>query len=128
MKLRIKGNSIRLRVSRSELAMLAETGRVEDAIQFAPGDEHRLAYSLQASPEVKKFSVRHTPREITVMIPAAEAEAWWDTDRVGLEGEQRVGGDQTLAILVEKDFACFQPRPGEDAADAFPNPGDTRKC
>ena len=36
MKLRIKGNSLRFRVTQSELAKLVELGRVEETIYFGP--------------------------------------------------------------------------------------------
>jgi hypothetical protein len=46
MKLRAKGNSLRFRVSRSELSRLMQTGRIEETIQFgsviAPGRYSRL--------------------------------------------------------------------------------------
>jgi hypothetical protein len=35
MKLRIKGNSLRYRVGRSELAKFVDSGRIEDTIYFA---------------------------------------------------------------------------------------------
>jgi hypothetical protein len=37
MKLRFHENSLRLRLSQSEVARLAETGRVENTVSFAPG-------------------------------------------------------------------------------------------
>jgi hypothetical protein len=46
MKLRIQGNSIRLRVSRSELAAFVETGRLEETVYFGPQVETSLTYAL----------------------------------------------------------------------------------
>ena len=46
MKLRIQGNSLRLRLSQSEVAQFSKTGFVEDSIQFAPGA--MFAYALES--------------------------------------------------------------------------------
>ena len=42
MKLRIRGNSLRLRVSKTELAKIAETGKAEDTVRFLVGAEPAL--------------------------------------------------------------------------------------
>lgn len=47
MKLRIKGNSLRLRVSRSEVAKLLKGQRVEETIHFAPQSAAPLSYALE---------------------------------------------------------------------------------
>ena len=38
------------------------------------------------------------------------------------------GAAGSLRILVEKDFACLQPRAHEDESDLFPNPDASRTC
>ncbi len=38
MKLRIKGNSVRLRVTRSDLAKLINHGSIEETVYFAPDE------------------------------------------------------------------------------------------
>lgn len=121
MKLRIRGNSIRLRLSRGEVAAFDRDGRVEDAAQFGPGA--RLAYALERS-AAGRLSARMEGGAVVVTIPDDLAGSWCRTERVGLEGEQPTGDGQTLRILVEKDFACLKTRSGEDEADAFPNPHD----
>ena len=47
MKLRIRGNTLRLRVSKSELATVLKRGSVQDAIRFGP--RTRLVYRLEAA-------------------------------------------------------------------------------
>ncbi len=122
MKLRIRGNSIRLRLTRGEVAAIAASGRVEDAIAFGPGE--RLVYAL-ACGEVDALRARLGGGVVEVTAPAAVAREWASSDRVGLEGEQPIGGGDVLTIIVEKDFACLKPRADEDDADAFPNPNET---
>jgi hypothetical protein len=122
MKLRIRGNSIRLRLTRGEVAEVAERGRVEDAIAFAPGQ--RLVYVL-ACGDGDRLRARLDGARVEVTAPSAEARAWASSaERVGMEAEQPLEGGEVLRILVEKDFACLRPRKGEDDRDAFENPHD----
>ena len=57
MKLRIRGNSIRLRLSQQDVKVFGEKGRVEDSIQFGASAGGQLTYVL-ASAEVKKIKNR----------------------------------------------------------------------
>lgn len=119
MKLRIRGSSIRLRLSRGEVARLAATGRVDDAIAFGPA--RQITYSLLAA-HVAAPSASFDGSAIVVPIPRERARTWTASDEVGIEAGHDVGGGTMLSILIEKDFACLVPREGEDDGDAFPNP------
>jgi hypothetical protein len=46
MKLLLQGNSLRLRLSQSEVAQFSKTGFVEEGIQFEPGAN--FAYTLES--------------------------------------------------------------------------------
>lgn len=124
MKLRIRGNSLRLRLTRGEVDALAKDGRVEDAIAFGPTDAARLSYAVVAR-EAKGVSAEWTGRAIAVVVPVAQARAWAASEEVGIEHEQPVGAGATLQVTIEKDFACLTPRSGGDDEDAFPNPNAT---
>ncbi|GLC23785.1 DUF7009 family protein [Roseisolibacter agri] len=129
MKLRIKGNSIRLRLSRPDVARLARDGRVEETTAFGVRREDALAYAVESSPTITDVAARLASGRITVVLPEALAREWASTDRVGIAAEQRgVGPDGAgvLQILIEKDFACLDRR--DEDADAFANPAATRAC
>jgi len=125
MKLRIRGNSLRLRLSRGEVAELAERGRVDDGIAFGSEPEARLGYGIVCSDDASALSARYGAATIVVTLPRSVARTWAASDEVSLEAEQPIGGGEVLRLLVEKDFACLQPRTGEDDGDAFPNPNVT---
>jgi hypothetical protein len=78
MKLRIKGNSLRIRVGRSELERFLDDGRVEDTIHFAPQPEARLTYVLESSaPESTETNVRYHRRLRSFLLPIrCVAGAW----------------------------------------------------
>lgn len=119
VKLRVLGNTIRLRVSKSELAEMAERGWVENSVEFGPGSA--LVYRLEAGPAVAP-AADFADGRIVVTLPAGQVARWAATDEVSIRGEQALAGGAALDILVEKDFECLEPRPGEDPRDLFDNP------
>ena len=123
MKLRILGNSIRLRVGRSELAELADKGTVADAIHFATGQA--LTYRIVAD-RSGNTSAGFAAGEITVAVPAGDVRSLATTDLVSIRGVQKLPAGETLSILVEKDFECLVPRTGEDPRDLYDNPAAKR--
>ena len=119
MKLRIKGNSIRLRLLRSEVDRFAAEGRISDEVRLGT---NALRYSLLMSDEAESIYSRFENNEITVFIPASAARSWMTGEMVGFETAQAVDGGEDLTILVEKDFVCVDRPEDPDRADAFPNP------
>ena len=119
MKLRIKGNSLRLRLTRSEVQRLGEQGVVEDRVQFAP--DQALVYRLSRDAQATQLAASFADGVIEVRVPERLAREWWDTDLVTLSDSRPIG-DGELRIVVEKDFACVTPREGEDESDNFPHP------
>ncbi|MEM7277399.1 MAG: hypothetical protein AAF385_04670 [Pseudomonadota bacterium] len=125
MKLRIRGDSLRLRVTQAELNRIGEGEVVSESIRFA--HDSVLCYQLSTSVEATKVVARFQGNTVDVYLPPSIAESWVETEQVGIKGEQDIGDGAMLSLLIEKDFACLQPRPGEDESDMFANPdaGDT---
>ena len=117
MKLRIRGNSIRLRLTQSEVGQLATDGRVENATSFGNTD---LRYAVVTN-NAERVEADFRDNEITISVPAASIAEWAGSEQVGIDGSQAVP-DGELQILIEKDFACLKPRDGEEDADTFTNP------
>jgi hypothetical protein len=126
MKLRIKGNSLRLRVSPSEMEQLLKSGRVEETIYFGADEDARLTYALEHNAQAGAMTILYRSREVTVLISSREARNWAEGDGVGLYGASgSVHGPLELAI--EKDFACLD-NAGAENADTFPNPKRGAGC
>lgn len=129
MKLRIKGDSLRLRVAPSEVDRLLKEGRVAETIHFAPETDARLTYALESSPDPslsESVTVRCSGREVTVVVPAAVTKHWAESTEVGIYGQAPVFGGR-LEVAVEKDFACLDGNDTENA-DTFPNPRQGAVC
>jgi len=125
MKLRIKGNSMRLRVSPSEMKRLLSEGRIEETIHFGPEPDARLTYALEQSASKIEMAVRYRPQEVTVILSTENARSWAEGDEVGIYGSFNVGHGQ-LELVIEKDFACLDRREGNE--DTFPNPKGAQAC
>lgn len=121
MKLRIRGNSVRIRVSQSEMTRIVSEGLAEDSVHFGPGG--RLTYRVEVVPE-GPIRAAYVGDRISVQLPKGAIDRWQRPEEVSIEAEQGLDAGRSLKILVEKDFACLAPREGEDdEADLFPNPG-----
>jgi hypothetical protein len=116
MKLRLQGNSVRLRLTRSEVERLRETGLVEESVDFAG---EALVYRLQTRLGQGPVEAAYRQGLMTVSVSQETAQAWAGSGEVGVYNQFGA-----LAISVEKDFRCLT-RPRDDERDAYPYPGQT---
>jgi 3-methyladenine DNA glycosylase Mpg len=112
MKIRIKGNSLRYRLTKSDIDSFSKNGYIEETICFG---SQKLIYALQRSFE-NDLTADFKDQKITLSVPAYMADEWVKTDRVGFEKS-----DGPLYLLIEKDFKCLD-NVAEDQSDNYPNP------
>lgn len=112
MKIRMKGNSLRLRLTRSEVAELADLGTVVERVEF-PNAE--LIYELQSSSDIGEPVASFENGGIRVVVSEAEARDWAATNRVGIATQCG-----PLSLLIEKDFQCLHGDQDPDAFEARP--------
>ncbi|NNE66992.1 MAG: hypothetical protein HKN33_10550 [Pyrinomonadaceae bacterium] len=128
MKIRISGNSLRLRLSVSEVEEFERNGRVNDSVQFGLGTTPTLTYSLRRSEAIGNVNAEFYDNQILISIPAAEADEWARTDTIGITATQGLNGSGILRILIEKDFVCLNKRPHVDETDLYPHPNAQGVC
>lgn len=119
MKLRVQGNSVRLRLTQAEVAQFSKTGYVEENIEFGPGAS--FCYALESCSKILAPRVLYQNGDLRIQVSCTAAQEWFTTDQVGISGEQPgPNGKPPFSILIEKDFKCMhsdKPDP-----DAYPNP------
>ena len=121
MKLRIRGDSIRLRLGRSEVRKMLDHGIVAESTTFDSSRRQRLEYMLCATEDAHAVAASFDEGRIVVRIPCDLVRDWASTDQVGIEAVQ-VGGDGgALRVLIEKDFECIEGAADESQEDAFPH-------
>lgn len=121
MKLRIKQDSIRLRITRSELVRLQAGESIQESVQFAPAVESILRYVLKFTEQVQPIAATFVSQQITVTISPQQLATWSAEDQVGAYACLPIIGETALSIALEKDFACLD-RSDEDNTDTFANP------
>jgi hypothetical protein len=122
MKLRICGDSIRLRLKIGEVERIAAG---ESIVETTHLPDFKLTYGLAVS-ESGGMAATFSGGKLIVTLPKADAEEWARTDAVSLVSEQPLEDAGTLSLLVEKDFTCLEPghhRDCVDDEDTFPHPG-----
>lgn len=119
MKIRIKGNFIRYRLTQSEVRTLAETGHLEEQTRFAGGSAFR--YALRTRTGLNGLDASFADGTITLWMPAEAAATWPDSEQVGFKNSVEVAPGEHLGLLLEKDFVCLDTVE-EDQSDNYPNP------
>ncbi len=118
MKIRINGDTIRMRLTPEEVTSLVKTGSISDSCQFPNAT---LRYGISTSEE-GTISARFTENHIGISVPANQLNDWDSDNRVGFEHKL----DDRLLILIEKDFQCLHPRKHENEDHLYPNPTATK--
>ena len=121
MKLRIMGDSIRLRVSRSELDRFLQGERIEDTIHFSSEPDAKLTYALENAAFGASTRVHYSIGHITVLLSKDHVRTWSGTSQVGIYTSAEIGSENSLELVIEKDYACLD-RSDEDKTDTFENP------
>ncbi len=84
MKLRIKGNSLRLRLTQSEIQEFQEKGIVQEVIKFGISPLQRMNYILQQF-DGNEMNASYESNTMIVNVPNSIAATWVTTNQVGVE-------------------------------------------
>lgn len=112
MKIRIKGNSIRYRLSKSDVEQFLKLGYLEELVDFGA---QKLIYCLKKHNE-SGLKANFEENKITLYMPEDMAAEWESPAKIGFSGYYN-----NLSILIEKDFQCLD-NTLEDQSDNYPNP------
>jgi hypothetical protein len=96
MKLRIRGNSLRLRLTKSEVAEIGAGGTVEETVEFGGEPPQRFIYALMSTDNVENPTAVFDAGRITVFISKAQAGEWSRTNQIGIEAEKSIGAANQL--------------------------------
>ncbi len=113
MKIRFQRGSVRFRLRQGDLRTLVSAGRTEETVSLG-GRDLVHALELHDGPA----AVTLDGARFVARLPATDAHAWAESDAVGLD-YALAGGTR---LLVEKDWACLEPAPGETNDGTFARP------
>ena len=118
MKIRIKANAIRIRLTRSEVEKLANTGYLEEQTLFA---NNKFVYALQIIDNGNELSATLDANKITMFVSKALIKDWPENNIVGFNTRMPITENESLYLLLEKDFVCLDETK-EDQSDNYENP------
>ena len=121
MKIRIKGHSIRFRLSKTEVHSLCKKGAVWSETAFGQG-KPVFRYGLVVSSSAEQMHATFGQSSICIYIPQSSVVNWESNEQVGFEHLQKNDPAMGLHLLVEKDFQCTIERVGEEEGDLYENP------
>ncbi len=121
MKIRIKGPSVRMRLSRTEVATLVHEGRVVDETPFG---NRTFRYELQKAATGDALTATFTDDTITMYVPHHLVHNWDNNALVTIDAHMPIGKDESLYLLLEKDFQCLD-KTTEDQSDNYISPNQT---
>lgn len=119
MKLRIKGNSIRIRLTKTEVERISsEEGYLEEETSFGNAN---FIYALQQVGSGTELSASFEGNKMTMFVPSALTDGWPKNNVVGFEVNMPLDDNKSLYLLLEKDFVCLD-HTNEDQSDNYENP------
>ncbi|MBD0850232.1 DUF7009 family protein [Maribacter arenosus] len=117
MKIRIKENSVRFRLTPTEVKKFCKEGFIEESTQFSSST---FTYGVKQK-QIENLQVDFNGSTITLYVPEDFAKEWYDNNVIGLDHHEELGDGSTFFLLLEKDFACLD-NTHEDQTDKYPNP------
>jgi|SRR6478672_11915878 hypothetical protein len=121
MKLRLRGNSVRLRVNQREVAALGAGRALSEGVRFPAGNS--FIYTLEPFPaSTPEASFRDGI--ICVKVPESTLRDWAANDLIGLYFDLP-GRESNLKVTIEKDLECVNESAEERDPYAFPRSEDS---
>ncbi|MFM2388281.1 MAG: hypothetical protein RL660_3038 [Bacteroidota bacterium] len=121
MKIRIKDNSVRFRLSKREVQTLCTNGSISARTEF---NDAVFSYCIQVSEVHQQLAAVFNGQTITLFFPKQDADTWYTNDIITHKNIMTLQNGNTLSMLLEKDFVCLD-HTDEDQSDNYPNPNKT---
>jgi len=118
VKIRIKRNSIRYRLTKTEVETFCSSGYFEETTDFGT---KKFTYALKAKEGIDTLDAEFKGDAITLFLDKEKSKDWYKTNQVGFNQIVRKTSGTTLTLLIEKDFVCMDETI-EDQSDKYPNP------
>ncbi|WP_299154182.1 hypothetical protein [uncultured Christiangramia sp.] len=117
MKIRIRGNSVRYRLTKNEVEHLCREGSIEETTNFPNLD---FAYEVKVA-TTEQLNIDFVNNKISLQISDVLLKDWDTNNRVGFSHSVITSKGKSIDVLLEKDFTCLEDR-GEDESNNYPNP------
>jgi hypothetical protein len=124
MKLRIRANTLRLRLNQKEVERLAAGEVLREGIHFPGGTS--LSYLLKVASAAQAEALFDGAR-IHIDVPLTPIISWAHDEELGIYFSLPTGAEP-LQIAIEKDLVCIDGPPEEQDPLAFPREMTEKVC
>jgi hypothetical protein len=121
MKIRIQRNSIRFRLSKTEVETLCSEGYIAESTSFG---NTTFSYAVKNTSLHNELTATFENGCVTVLLPEKLLLNWPTNNVIGFDAKMPIAENETLYLLLEKDFKCLD-NPTEDQSDHYDNPKQT---
>ncbi len=104
MKLLIKGNSLMFRLTRSEVRVLHEMGRIEETAHFSTDPDSEVAYALEYIKASDLAMLHYSSHEILIQLPATRLGDWIRSDETLFYAGVDLSTRGMIDIFIAKDY------------------------
>tara|TARA_R110002051_G_scaffold153510_4_gene225913 strand:- start:33206 stop:33571 length:366 start_codon:yes stop_codon:yes gene_type:complete len=118
MKIRIKGDSIRFRLTQTEVKTLSQNGEIFDSTNFGTV---KFYYGVILSKNIENLKVSFENNTVILEMPELNGKDWFTNDIITYDHTVSTTDDNNIYLLLEKDFTCLD-NTIEDQSDNYPNP------
>lgn len=118
MKIRIKGDSIRFRLTQSEVKILSEKGTIVDTTNF---DKGQFSYGVTLNEAIDHLKASLRDNIVMLEMPESQGRAWYENEIITFDHTEINANGNELYLLLEKDFTCLD-NTLENQSDNYPNP------
>ena len=111
-----------MRLTKSEVAEIKNGEAVKETLSFGGGA--KLIYTFEPSHSAHKIEAQFDGKTVRVIGPHLELTKWASSSEVSIKNRIALEDNDSLSILIEKDFFCLKPRihETEDESDMFESP------
>jgi hypothetical protein len=102
-----------LRLRKSDIEGLDKQGYVQEKVSFP--SQNYFGFRLES--KKTDWSIAWEATTLNINIPKQLCEKWIESEEVSLRKEFPLSNDETLILLIEKDFPCKHT--GADFEDTF---------
>ncbi|MDP5060998.1 MAG: hypothetical protein NWP64_03690 [Maribacter sp.] len=118
MKIRIKGDSVRFRLTQTEVKSLSENGKIYDSTNFGG---QVFSYGVILKSDANLLRINFENNRVILEMPETIGKVWFENNIITYDHTMKTTSGNELYILLEKDFTCLD-NTVEDQSDNYPNP------
>ena len=121
MKIRWKHDSLRLRITPTELKDLLGGKQISERFDLSAGS----AWEAAICPNAEETSLRNIGSTVYLMLSQEDQNKLATAETQGVYFTKNRSGSGSIRYFIEKDFPCVHPRPAdalESASETFAPP------